>query len=120
MQPIVAPQLFEMNRMESAAEMFKHRRKDEALAGLESIFINMMFQAIRRTVPDDQGIFAKSHAMKTIEGMMDEYMSQELAKSGQLGIARLAAQQLKNQTGIDAVKPEDMLESLPGAKVEDS
>ena len=120
MLPVVTPQTILTSRLEAAVQQFENRRKDEALEGLESLFINMMLQEMRKTVPEDDGIFGKSAGMSTMESMMDEFIAQELAKSGQLGIARLAERQLTNQKGINAIGPENVLESLRDAKVEDS
>ena len=117
MLPAITPITMHTTRLEAAAEQFERRREKEAVAGLEALFIHMMLREMRKTIPDNGGIFGKSAAMGTMEGMMDEYLAEELAKSGQIGIARLAEQQLTNQKGTAATDPEDVLEPLIAAKV---
>ncbi|MCL2611023.1 MAG: rod-binding protein [Defluviitaleaceae bacterium] len=54
---------------------------------IESFFIYQMFQAMRRTVPEPEGLFERSNAEVIFTQMLDEEKAQVIAQSGGLGIA---------------------------------
>ena len=54
---------------------------------MESFFINQMFQAMRRTVPESDGLFAKSNAERIFQDMLDEETAKNLSRNGGIGIA---------------------------------
>ena len=61
---------------------------------MESHFINQMFQAMRRTVPEPQGIFAESNAQRIWQEMLDEETAKNLSRAGGMGIADAIYEQL--------------------------
>lgn len=61
---------------------------------MESWFINQMFQAMRRTVPEGEGMFEMSNAERIWRDMLDEQTAQNLAESGGLGLAASLYEQL--------------------------
>ena len=61
---------------------------------MESFFINQMFQAMRRTVPEGEGIFERSNAQRIWEEMLDEEMAIDIARNGGLGLADTLYDQL--------------------------
>ena len=61
---------------------------------MESFFINKIFQSMRRTVPEPQGIFSESNAQRMWREMMDEQTAQNLANSGGIGLADMIYEQL--------------------------
>ncbi len=65
----------------------------KACEEFEAIFINMLFQQFRKSVPDD-GLIPKSFTMKTYEEMLDREMATNLAKSEKFGISRMMFRQL--------------------------
>ncbi len=74
----------------------------KAATQLEGVFLDMLFTAMRDTVPK-QSIFGKeSGAEDTFQTMLDEQRSQAVAQSGSFGIARVLEEQLKQSVLSDA------------------
>lgn len=65
----------------------------EACKDLESVFINQVFDNMRRTVPEG-GLFEKSFAMSTYESMLFEEYSKQISRTSSIGIAELLYQHL--------------------------
>lgn len=77
-------------------------RLHTAATQLEGVFLDMLFSAMRDTVPQ-QTIFGKqSNAEQTFQSMLDEQRSQQMAQSGSFGIARVLEEQLKRSVLSDA------------------
>jgi peptidoglycan hydrolase FlgJ len=51
----------------------------------EGQFLNMMLQEMRKTVPEDTLLGDSDHQQEIFQGMMDDKVSQDMAKSGQGG-----------------------------------
>lgn len=66
----------------------------ETTQEFEALFLNMMFQAMRKTV-DEGGLLEKSQARETFETMLDEELTKEMAKAGGIGLADKLFDQLK-------------------------
>ena len=66
----------------------------EAAEAFESYFIQMMLREMRRTVPQDQGLFQKSMGERIFREMLDEEMSKEMARAGGIGLSQIIIQQL--------------------------
>ena len=60
----------------------------------EAIFVNMLLQQFRNSIPDD-GLIPKSSELRTFEELMDKQMAVELGKSESFGIADMLFKQLK-------------------------
>lgn len=71
-------------------------REQEAFRELEHFFLYTLLQEMRRTIPEG-GLFKKSAESKMFDEMLDDALSLEMAKSGQLGIAKLLEEQLRIQ-----------------------
>ena len=69
----------------------------EACTEFESYFLNMMFKSMRKTVVSNGGIFGKSHAEKIFQDMLDEQMTDKMAKQGGIGLADMMYKQLSRQ-----------------------
>jgi flagellar protein FlgJ len=69
----------------------------EAAIEMESFFINMMFQAMRRTIPEPQGMFERSQAEKLFQEMLDQEMAINMARAGGIGIAQTLYAQLQDR-----------------------
>ena len=77
-------------------------RLHTAATQLEGVFLDMLFSAMRETVPQ-QTIFGKeSNAEQTFQSMLDEQRSQQMAQSGSFGIAKVLEEQLKQSVLSDA------------------
>lgn len=77
-------------------------RLHTAATQLEGVFLDMLFGAMRETVPQ-QSIFGKeSNAEQTFQSMLDEQRSQQMAQSGSFGIAKVLEEQLKQSVLADA------------------
>ena len=87
------------NVLESAINNNDTSEIRKAAIEMESFFINQMFQAMRRTVPEPQGIFEESNAQRIWQEMMDEETANQLAAGGGLGIADALYEQLKRAAG---------------------
>ena len=80
--------------LESAVAQGNSAEIRNAAIEMESFFINQMFQAMRRTVPEGEGIFERSNAQRIWEEMLDEEKSINLAQAGGLGLADVLYEQL--------------------------
>ncbi len=81
-------------------DAFREQRSDRAYKAFEAMFLQVMLKEMRKTVPSDGGIFPKTEATETFEEMLDAALAQNMAESGQLGIARqLAAEAARNEAG---------------------
>lgn len=62
----------------------------------EAIFLNMMLQQMRRTVPDS-GLTEKSYARELYESMQDEEIAKEMSKGQGVGLAQQLYRQLSRK-----------------------
>ena len=65
----------------------------KAAADFESVFINQMFQAMRKTVPQ-VGLFGQDSAGQTFREMLDQEWSKSIAESGGMGLGEMLYRQL--------------------------
>ncbi|HHW60966.1 MAG TPA: hypothetical protein GX404_03575 [Syntrophomonadaceae bacterium] len=65
----------------------------EACLDLESVFINQVFDNMRKTIPEG-GLWEKSFAMSTYESMLFEEYSNQISRTSSIGIAELLYKQL--------------------------
>lgn len=66
-------------------------------SAFEGIFINMLFSAMRKTVDTDGGIFPASSTEKMFQDMLDEELSNNMAKNKSLGIADAVIKTYQNR-----------------------
>ncbi len=69
-------------------------REKKALEELEHLFIFMLMKEMRNSVPEE-GLFGDSPELRTYSEMFDDAASEEMAKAGQFGIAKMMDQQLR-------------------------
>ena len=81
-----------------------------ALEELEHLFLFTLLQEMRKSIPHD-GLFEGRTARETYEEMMDDALSGAMAKTGQLGIARMIEEQLR----IAETQQSAMAQSRSGA-----
>ena len=74
----------------------------KAATQLEGVFLDMLFTAMRETVPKQSLFGNESSAEETFQTMLDEQRSQAVAQSGSFGIARVLEEQLKQSVLSDA------------------
>lgn len=77
-------------------------RLHTAATQLEGVFLDMLFSAMRNTVPQESIFGKQSGAEQTFQTMLDEQRSQSMAQSGSFGIARVLEEQLKQSVLSDA------------------
>ena len=65
--------------------------------GFESIFVNQLIGAMRKTVVKG-GLVPESNAERTYQAMLDQEYAQKVSDSGQLGIAQMVYDQLLRKT----------------------
>jgi len=73
-----------------------------AATQLEGVFLDMLFSAMRETVPKESVFGQESSAEETFQSMLDEQRSQAVAQSGSFGIAKVLEEQLKQSVLSDA------------------
>lgn len=77
-------------------------RLHAAATQLEGVFLQMVMNAMDKTV-DKESIFGKeSSSEETWQGMLSDQRAQAIAKSGALGIGKVLEAQLRNQVLGDA------------------
>ncbi len=68
----------------------------QAAQQMESLFVNMLFTEMRKTAPQASLTGQPSNADETFGEMLDEKRSDELSKSGALGIGKILEAQLRS------------------------
>jgi flagellar protein FlgJ len=74
----------------------------EAAEQFEGLFIQQMLSEMRKTVPED-GLFSSAQE-GTFRDLADQQLAQDLAKSGDFGIAEALVRQLERRS---ALSPEE-------------
>ena len=68
----------------------------EATQDFEAIFLNMVIQAMWKTIPES-GMFEKNSVTGIYEGIIKTALSEELAKDGGVGIGKMFYQQVSKE-----------------------
>jgi flagellar protein FlgJ len=101
-QPPPQAQAVQQPQKYTPAQKAALERLHTAATQLEGVFLNMLFSAMRDTVPQES-IFGKdSNAEQTFQSMLDDERSQQVAQSGSFGIAKVLEEQLKQSVLADA------------------
>ena len=69
-----------------SSELQEAKREEKAYKDFEKMFVHMMLKEMRKTI-NETSLVEKSHATKMYEEMMDEALAEQMAQSGQMGIA---------------------------------
>ena len=72
---------------------------------MESMFMNMLLTSMRETVPEG-GLIEKSSGEKIMQSMLDQELSNNMAKAGGIGIADMLHRQLAAKTYQNTAKAE--------------
>lgn len=86
----------------------------QACREFEAIFINLLLQQFRQTIPDD-GLMPRSFTMKTYEEMLDRQTASALSASESFGIGPMLYRQL---TGLRSLYSSAGEESEKGQQIE--
>lgn len=78
------------------ANLDEGARRHKALQELEGIFLHLLLKEMRKSVPQG-GLLGDSPAQKMFTEMLDEVYAQQMAKSGQLGLAKAMGNQIDAQ-----------------------
>ena len=82
----------------STANLLKLKEDESGLKAaseeFEAIFINMLLQQFRNSIPED-GLIPKSNSLKMYEELLDQQTSTNLSQNGNLGMADMIFTQLK-------------------------
>lgn len=81
----------------SAPKDSKLRKLRNSCREFEAIYINEMYKAMRKTVPDS-GLFKKDMANTLYQEMIDMQMARETASGDGMGIGKAMYEQLKKQS----------------------
>lgn len=68
-------------------------RRKTALQELDRLFAFTLLQEMRKTVPDD-ALFGRTNERRTYDEMLDDAVAGDMARTGQLGVARQVEAQL--------------------------
>lgn len=66
---------------------------------MEAVFLGMMLKQMRATVPKTGLMGGKSNASEIYQSMLDDEMSQEMAKAGGIGLGDMLYRQLSRDNG---------------------
>ncbi len=88
-------------KAESSKNILKNGPKSEhdlqkAAQDFEAVLLNMVIKAMWKTIPES-GLFEKNNATQIYEGLMHSSLSEEMAKNGGMGIAKVLYQQLSRE-----------------------
>ncbi len=68
----------------------------KATQNFEAIFISMLIKSMWKTIPES-GLFEKNSATNIYEGIIQSALSEEIAGSGGLGMAKMLYQQINKE-----------------------
>ncbi len=68
----------------------------KATQNFEAIFINMLIKSMWKTIPES-GLFEKNSATNIYEGIIHSALSEEIARSGGLGMAEMLYRQISTE-----------------------
>jgi Rod binding domain-containing protein len=68
----------------------------KAAQDFEAVLLNMVLKAMWKTIPKSD-LFEKNNATQIYEGLMHSSLSEEMARNGGMGIAKVLAQQLRRE-----------------------
>lgn len=85
-----------MLRVDKAHQLSTSQQElKKAAEDFESLFIQQMLSAMRKTVPESD-LFGDRKAEKMFETMLDEEMSKNMSKAGGIGLSKMIYEQMVN------------------------
>lgn len=93
--------LINFAKAESSKNILKNGSKSphelkKATQDFEAVLINMVIKAMWKTIPKS-GLFEKNSSTQIYEGLMHSALSEEMARNGGMGIAKVLYQQLSRE-----------------------
>ncbi|MFQ5686225.1 MAG: rod-binding protein [Candidatus Scalindua sp.] len=93
--------LINIAKAESSKNSLTNRHKSQqelqkAAQDFEAVLLNMVIKAMWKTIPES-GLFEKDNSTQIYEGLMHSSLSEEMAKNGGMGIAKVLYQQLSRE-----------------------
>lgn len=91
------PNMYQLDK----ASSLQHRNREtkaqleDAAEQFEALFIQQLLSEMRKTI-DESDFFGDRKAEKMFEGMLDEEMSKEMAKTKSFGLSEMVVKQLIN------------------------
>ncbi len=76
----------------------REAKLQKACQGFEAIFINVILQEMRKSIPDD-GLLPTSSATRTWQQLFDNQLAETLASRQEMGVAKMLYQQLQEMEG---------------------
>ena len=73
----------------------REAKLQKACQGFEAIFINVILQEMRKSIPDD-GLLPTSNATRTWQQLFDNQLAETLASRQEMGVAKMLYQQLQD------------------------
>ncbi len=88
-------------KAESSKNSLKNGPKSQhelqkAAQDFEAVMLNMVIKAMWKTIPES-GLFEKNSSTQIYEGLMHSALSEEMARNGGMGIAKVLYQQLSRE-----------------------
>ncbi len=88
-------------KAESSKNTLKNEPKSQyelqkATQDFEAVLLNMVIKAMWKTIPES-GLFEKNNSTQIYEGLMHTSLSEEMARNGGMGIAKVLYQQLSRE-----------------------
>ncbi len=74
----------------------ENQKLREACSDFEALFLDQMFQSMRKTLPGD-GIFGKSHQKEIYESLYYQEMSKKIARGEGMGIGEALYKKLQEK-----------------------
>lgn len=93
--------LIDIAKAESSKNSLKNGPKSQhelqkAAQDFEAVMLNMVIKAMWKTIPKS-GLFEKNSATQIYEGLIHSSLSEEMARNGGMGIAKVLYQQLSRE-----------------------
>ena len=93
--------LLNIAKAESSKISLKNGTKSQheiqkAAQDFEAVMLNMVIKAMWKTIPES-GLFEKNNATQIYEGLIHSSLSEEMARNGGMGIAKVLYQQLSRE-----------------------
>ncbi len=90
-------------KIENSKNILKNENNPKSPYGLkkatqnfEAIFVNMLIKSMWKTIPES-GLFEKNSATNIYEGIIQSALSEEIARSGGLGMAEMLYRQINTE-----------------------
>jgi flagellar protein FlgJ len=85
----------------------QQQQLQNACQQFEGYFLNMMFQEMRKTVPQSGLLGDQSNQQQIFTGMMDQTMADAMSKRGDLGLSQMLYKQLAPALGSATNTPSE-------------